>query len=72
MAVVAVEANAFGGEGVNVWAVGLEAAVVAGEFGAHVVGHEEEDVEGALARMGCGGFFGGLRCSLSGGWKCCG
>jgi hypothetical protein len=56
LAVVAIEADAFGGESVDVWTVGLEAAVVAGELGAHVIGHEEEDVEGALAGVSCGGF----------------
>ncbi len=62
LAVVAVEADAFGGEGVDVGTMGVEAAVVAGEFGAHVVGHEEEDVEGAFARLGGWGFC--LRCGL--------
>ena len=55
LAVVAVEANAAGGEGVDVGAVRVEAGVVAGEFGAHVVGHEEEDVERAFALFGGGG-----------------
>ena len=50
--IVAIEADAVGGEGVDVGAVGVEAAVVAGELGTHVVGHEEEDVEGALAGAG--------------------
>jgi hypothetical protein len=52
--------------------VGLKAAVVAGELGAHVVGHEEEDVEGALAGVSCGGFIGGGRRGLGrGGKRCC-
>jgi hypothetical protein len=54
LAVVAVEADAVRAECIDVWAVRVEAAVVAGKLGAHVVGHEEEDVEGALAlRAGC-------------------
>ncbi len=72
LAVVAVEANALGGESVDVGTVRVEAAVVAGELGAHVVGHEEEDVEGALAGVSGGGFDWRSRCrGLGRGGKCC-
>jgi hypothetical protein len=72
LAVVAIEADAFGGKGVDVWAVSLEATVVAGELGAHVVGHEEEDVKTTFAGVGCGGFFGGLGCGFYGRRECSG
>ena len=50
LAVVAVEADALRCQLVDVGAAGVEAAGVAGELGAHVVGHEEEDVERLFAR----------------------
>ena len=68
LAVVAIEANALGSETVDIGAVRVEAAVVAGELGPHVVGHEEEDVETASAGLSCGGF--GLRSCLTGCGKC--
>jgi hypothetical protein len=51
----AVEADAARGQSVDVGAVRVEAAGVAAELGAHVVGHEEEHVERALAGVDGGG-----------------
>ena len=67
LAVVAVEADALGGELVDVGRVRVEAGAVAGELGAHVVGHEEEDVERALALVGC---FCGLGVRVAGDRRC--
>ena len=62
LAVVAVEAHAACAQRIDVGTMHVEAAVVAGKLGAHVVGHEEEHVERAFA-LGRGGCLAG-RCGL--------
>jgi hypothetical protein len=69
LAVVAVEADATGGKGVDVGAVRVEAGVIAGELGAHVVGHEKENVEGAALRASCRLRVVGCRLGLCGRWE---
>ena len=70
LAVVAIEANPLFGERVDVGTMCVEATSIAGEFGTHVVRHEEEYVERPLAGMDRCGFLRWQSYSLSPGRKC--